>query len=86
MGTGAEEVGEVLVIDSQSTDETVEVARSYEAQVVQFHYQGEWPKKRQWAMNTLPLAHELGSAARCRRGVAPRALARNLFRHPKPCD
>ncbi len=52
------EVGEVLVIDSQSTDETVEVARSYEAQVVQFHYQGGWPKKRQWAMDTLPLAHD----------------------------
>jgi glycosyltransferase involved in cell wall biosynthesis len=52
------DVGEVLVIDSQSTDETVEIARSYGAQVVQFHYQGGWPKKRQWAMNTLPLAHD----------------------------
>ncbi|MFZ1005864.1 MAG: glycosyltransferase family 2 protein [Candidatus Sulfotelmatobacter sp.] len=52
------DVGQVLVIDSQSTDETVEVARSYGAQVVQFHYQGGWPKKRQWAMDTLPLAHD----------------------------
>src|SRR5580700_11561498 len=47
------DVGEVYVIDSQSTDETVEIARSNGAQVVQFHYQGGWPKKRQWAMNTL---------------------------------
>jgi glycosyltransferase involved in cell wall biosynthesis len=52
------DVGEVLVIDSQSTDETVEIARSYGAQIVQFHYQGGWPKKRQWAMDTLPLAYE----------------------------
>jgi glycosyltransferase involved in cell wall biosynthesis len=52
------DVGEVYVIDSQSADETVEVARSHSAQVVQFHYQGGWPKKRQWAMNTLPIAHE----------------------------
>jgi glycosyltransferase involved in cell wall biosynthesis len=52
------DVGEVYVIDSQSTDETVEIARSYGAQVVQFHYQGGWPKKRQWAMNTLPIAHD----------------------------
>jgi glycosyltransferase involved in cell wall biosynthesis len=52
------DVGEVLVIDSQSTDDTVEIARSYEAQVVQFHYQGGWPKKRQWAIDTLPLAYE----------------------------
>jgi glycosyltransferase involved in cell wall biosynthesis len=52
------DVGEVLVIDSQSTDETVELARSHGAQVVQFHYQGGWPKKRQWAMDTLPLAYD----------------------------
>jgi hypothetical protein len=50
--------GEVYVIDSQSVDETVEIARSHGAHVVQFHYQGGWPKKRQWAMDTLPLAHD----------------------------
>jgi glycosyltransferase involved in cell wall biosynthesis len=52
------DVGEVYVIDSQSTDETVEIARSCGAEVVQFHYQGGWPKKRQWAMNTLPIAYD----------------------------
>ena len=51
-------VGEVYVIDSQSTDDTVVIARSHGARVVQFHYQGGWPKKRQWAMNTLPFAHD----------------------------
>ncbi len=50
--------GEVYVIDSQSTDDTVEIARSYSAKVVQFYYHGGWPKKRQWAMDTLPLAHD----------------------------
>lgn len=49
-------VAEVYVIDSQSTDETVAVARSYGANVVQFRYAGGWPKKRQWALDTLPLA------------------------------
>jgi glycosyltransferase involved in cell wall biosynthesis len=48
---------EVYVIDSQSTDDTAEIARSLGAQVVQFHYRGGWPKKRQWAMDTLPIAH-----------------------------
>ena len=52
------EFAEIYVIDSQSTDATVEIARSHQAQVVQFHYQGGWPKKRQWALNTLPLAHD----------------------------
>jgi glycosyltransferase involved in cell wall biosynthesis len=52
------DVGEVFVIDSQSTDNTVEIARSHGAHVVQFHYPGGWPKKRQWAMDTLPIAYE----------------------------
>jgi glycosyltransferase involved in cell wall biosynthesis len=51
-------VGEVYVIDSQSTDATAQIAESYGAHVVQFHYQGGWPKKRQWAMESLPLAHD----------------------------
>jgi glycosyltransferase involved in cell wall biosynthesis len=51
-------VSEVYVIDSQSTDDTVEIAKSHGAKVVQFHYAGGWPKKRQWAMDTLPLAYD----------------------------
>ena len=50
--------GEVYVIDSQSTDDTVAIAQSHGAKVVQFHYAGGWPKKRQWAMDTLPLAYD----------------------------
>lgn len=51
-------VGEVNVIDSGSTDATVEIARSYGAQVVQFQYRGGWPKKRQWAIENLPLTFD----------------------------
>jgi len=50
--------GEVYVIDSQSSDESVELARTAGAKIVQFYYQGGWPKKRQWALNTLPLKYE----------------------------
>jgi len=46
---------EVYVVDSQSTDATVEIARSFGATVVQFYYQGGWPKKRQWALDNLTL-------------------------------
>jgi glycosyltransferase involved in cell wall biosynthesis len=52
------EAGEVYVIDSQSGDNTVEIARSFHARVVQFYYHGGWPKKRQWALDTLPLAYD----------------------------
>jgi len=50
--------GEVCVIDSQSDDATIEIARSYNAKVVQFFYKGGWPKKRQWALDSLPFAYD----------------------------
>jgi glycosyltransferase involved in cell wall biosynthesis len=50
--------GEVYVLDSQSTDSTCEIAERYGAKVVQFRYAGGWPKKRQWAMDTLSLKHD----------------------------
>ncbi len=51
-------VGEVYVIDSQSNDDTVAIAEFHGAKVVQFYYAGGWPKKRQWALDTLPLAYD----------------------------
>jgi glycosyltransferase involved in cell wall biosynthesis len=51
-------VGEIYVIDSQSSDGTAEIAHSFGATVVQFHYSGGLPKKRQWAMDTLPVAYD----------------------------
>ena len=50
--------GEIYVVDSQSTDETAEIARAFGARVAQFHYRGGWPKKRQWALDSLPLAFD----------------------------
>lgn len=43
---------EVVVVDSHSTDGTIEFAESAGATVLQFDYQGGWPKKRQWALDT----------------------------------
>src|ERR1700730_9220380 len=52
------DVGEVYVIDSGSSDDTPAIAGSFNATVVQFDYRGGWPKKRQWAIDTLPLAYD----------------------------
>jgi glycosyltransferase involved in cell wall biosynthesis len=52
------EVGEVYVVDSGSTDQTANIAYSYGAKIKQFQYRGGWPKKRQWAMNTLSFAYD----------------------------
>jgi glycosyltransferase involved in cell wall biosynthesis len=46
---------EIFVIDSGSTDGTAEIATAAGAQVVQFDYRGGYPKKRQWAIENLPI-------------------------------
>lgn len=46
----------VVVLDSHSTDATVEIAQGYGAEVVQFDYHGGYPKKRQWAIDHLQIA------------------------------
>lgn len=48
----------VVVIDSASTDDTVAIARSFGAQVVDFRWNGQYPKKRQWCLDHLTLPHE----------------------------
>ena len=49
-------VERVVVVDSQSTDNTPEIVKEHGAELVQFHYTGSHPKKRQWAIETLDIA------------------------------
>jgi glycosyltransferase involved in cell wall biosynthesis len=49
---------EVFLVDSQSADRTVEIAERFGARVVQFHYGGSWPKKKNWSLENLPFRNE----------------------------
>jgi len=49
---------EVFVVDSQSEDRTQEIARSTGATVVEFVWDGRYPKKKQWCLDNLPYAYE----------------------------
>ena len=51
-------VDEIFVVDSQSSDKTIAIAESLGAEVVQFHFKGGWPKKKNWALAKLPFSHE----------------------------
>lgn len=50
--------GEIIVVDSQSTDETQNLARRHGAQIVDFIWNGQYPKKRQWCLDHLDLKHD----------------------------
>ena len=50
--------GEIFVVDSQSTDGSIELATKAGAKVVQFQFNGTWPKKKNWALENLPFAYE----------------------------
>ena len=49
---------EIFVVDSQSTDGSIEIAGQHGAQVVQFQFNGTWPKKKNWALENLPFRNE----------------------------
>jgi len=48
-------VERVIVLDSDSMDETATIALKLGAEVVQFDYRGGYPKKRQWALDTIAI-------------------------------
>ncbi len=49
---------EVFVVDSQSGDGTASVAAEHGARVVPFHFNGVYPKKKNWALENLPFRNE----------------------------
>ncbi len=49
---------EIFVVDSQSSDGSIEIAERAGAQVVQFEFNGTWPKKKNWALENLPFRNE----------------------------
>lgn len=46
--------GEIFVVDSQSSDDSAKIAEAHGAKVVQFHFGGTWPKKKNWALENIP--------------------------------
>ena len=49
---------EIFVVDSQSTDGSPRIAEELGARVVQFEFNGTWPKKKNWALEHLPFRNE----------------------------
>ncbi|MES2695367.1 MAG: glycosyltransferase family 2 protein [Verrucomicrobiota bacterium] len=49
---------QIVVVDSHSTDGSIEIAQQHGAEVVQFDFNGFWPKKKNWALENIAFRHE----------------------------
>ncbi len=49
---------EIIVVDSQSQDRTVAVAKDAGFEAVNFIWNKQYPKKRQWCLDNVPLKHD----------------------------
>lgn len=49
---------QVLVVDSHSTDATAAIAAVWGADVVFFHWNGRYPKKKQWCLSLPSIRHD----------------------------
>jgi glycosyltransferase involved in cell wall biosynthesis len=62
---------EVFVVDSQSSDRSTEIAATYGANVVQFYFNGRWPKKKNWSLENLPFRNEWVLIVDCDERIPP---------------
>lgn len=69
--TSVSRADEVFVVDSQSSDRSVEIAESYGAKVVQFQFNGRWPKKKNWSLENLPFRNEWVLIVDCDERITP---------------
>lgn len=49
---------EIIVVDSNSSDLTQEIAHGFGATVMPFTWNGRYPKKRQWCLDNISLKHD----------------------------
>ncbi|MGF1520233.1 MAG: glycosyltransferase family 2 protein [Nodosilinea sp.] len=66
-----ERAAEVFVVDSQSSDRSEAIATAAGAKVVQFDFDGHWPKKKNWALDNLPFSHDWVLIVDCDERITP---------------
>lgn len=62
---------EIFVVDSQSQDRTAEISQAAGAKVVQFSFDGHWPKKKNWALDNLPFSYDWVLIVDCDERITP---------------
>ena len=53
-----DDFSEVIVVDSSSADKTPEIVKDHDFQLINFTWNGHFPKKRNWVLRNIPLKNE----------------------------
>jgi glycosyltransferase involved in cell wall biosynthesis len=62
---------EIFVVDSHSSDRSIAISESHGATVVQFEFDGGWPKKKNWSLENLPFRNEWVLIVDCDERITP---------------
>ena len=62
---------EIFVVDSQSEDRSIEIVETFGAKVIQFHFNGRWPKKKNWSLENLPFRNDWVLIVDCDERITP---------------
>lgn len=62
---------QVFVVDSQSSDQTPELGQELGAEVVQFYFDGNYPKKKNWSLENLPFRNSWVLIVDCDERITP---------------
>ncbi|MCL2932206.1 MAG: glycosyltransferase family 2 protein [Trichodesmium sp. MAG_R03] len=62
---------EIFVVDSQSSDRSAEIVKSYGVNLVEFKFNGTWPKKKNWSLDNLQFRNQWVLIVDCDERITP---------------
>ncbi|NEO26718.1 MAG: glycosyltransferase family 2 protein, partial [Kamptonema sp. SIO4C4] len=62
---------EIFVVDSQSSDRSIDICKEYGVNVAQFYFNGSWPKKKNWSLENLPFRNDWVLIVDCDERITP---------------
>ncbi|PCJ98214.1 MAG: glycosyl transferase 2 family protein [Zetaproteobacteria bacterium] len=76
---------QVIVIDSHSSDNTCDISRRFGVETILYKWNGQYPKKRQWCLETLNIQHDWVFFVDADEVVTPACVEeiRTLFQEPR---
>lgn len=62
---------QIFVVDSQSSDRTLDIAKEFGVEIVQFYFNGNYPKKKNWSLENLSFRNSWVLIVDCDERITP---------------